>query len=341
MNTTTPSKASTTSRREKRQKAQKTAKVVKLYFPFIPPAQPEVYEVDELLEKAFEWREKEDAKDRASSLKLLHNLQKAGLLEHAVILDHESYEAIDPQRVKDLLEEDSVLHASHAFEEAGDRLVRFMRGGNATAASKLWQGTVLVTAWLQRYYRLFPELFLKHAKLAAQMPVLATLHAGWENHVRTHMAVLQLGSGLASSHLKPIAYKTKTHVCRAWAARAIQTLDHNRHLKKQVDHIHQFLKQNPRPAISFSCIPGWVSEAETLEPFSEASLKKWVALMRLMLAEQMPDIAQHADFKTLISNIRTRIVEKTGEAKDTDGRVRHALLDQIASAMRSIARFDT
>lgn len=344
---TTSKKKATPKRREPRKLGPSPQKkVIKPYFPFLPPDEPERYELDQLCLKAKQWHDKEAMrlkKPAMAELQFLSKLQKAGLLGHEnlILVDGDSGKEVDVCMIHDLLDSEEVGRAGRELHEAGELLVWHMRQGNVRAAEALWGSTVRHVAWLQAFATQQPELLRKHACLADSFPVLATLAGGWEEQARDAIGKLDLGSGLARSRLKPGVLLDESHVCRRWAARAIRTLDHNRHLKQQLECVNDFLKARPDPQLVFAPTPAWAEAAATLPPLSTKSFQAWKTLTRQMLADQMPNLHARPEFKTITADIRRHLRKKFGPKGDSEGRVLHALLDKIISAMRATLRPDT
>jgi hypothetical protein len=348
MKTKPPSKKQAVAKRLKAPKNEiKTeTKVIKPYFPFVPPNEPECYELDNLLQEAIQWHDAETArmkKNASAKLRFLHNLKKAGLLgnDQVIILNGETGEEVNIGVIRDALEEEEVFRAVRDLHQAGERLFEQIQFGSVRAAEALWDSTVKHVTWLQMCATQQPELLQRHARLAASFPILATLSGGWEQKAHDIVSKLDLGSGLASSRLKSGASADESHLCRMWAARAVRTLDHNRRLKRQMNCVHDFLKANPDVRLAFAPLPPWAQAAEKLPPLSSASIKAWAALTRQMIADQMPALHARPEFKTVSSDIRQHLCQKFGEGGDTEGRIRHALLDKITSAMRATLLKDT
>ena len=88
-------------------------------------------------------------------------------------------------------------------------------------------------------------------------------------------------------------------------------------------------------------MPAWAEAAAALPPLSTKSFQDWKTLTRQMLADQIPNLHARPEFKTITAGIRRHLRKKFGPKGDSEGRVLHALLDKIISAMRATLRPDT
>ncbi|MEZ5386497.1 MAG: hypothetical protein R3F13_13375 [Prosthecobacter sp.] len=230
------------------------------------------------------------------------------------------------------------LDAQIQMHEAFSKLLPRMLNGDKFAAEAVLRTAHDVTMMLQLMYRGKPELFHDKTRFMRQLPVLASLNPGWEERARKHVERLKLGGALAHSHLKPSAHKTERNLCRAWAHRAIETLEQNRYGPAWWQSIQPFLEAGNRPDLRLRVPPDWVVRAWQLPPLSKETVKQWAALCREMIREQVPGFHVREEFKHELSRIKARagLREDVDAGKKLPGRLQNALLDKIADAMRSI-----
>ena len=120
---------------------------------------------------------------------------------------------------------DPVTEACWQMDAAVDRLIpAMMEGGNAQAAEALIKTASHMTLVLQMMYNLRPELFHHWAATTSHIPVLASLKPSWLPLARKNLVALKVGSRKAAAEFKSLAYDER-HVCRAWARRAVETMD--------------------------------------------------------------------------------------------------------------------
>lgn len=81
-----------------------------------------------------------------------------------------------------------------------------------------------------------------------------------------------------------------------WATHAIETLRQNRarFAHRQQKSAAQIREIGP--------IPHWVDLAVQLQELSAASVDEWRRVIRLMIAEQLPDIHLHPDWKSRVAS---------------------------------------
>lgn len=244
-------------------------------------------------------------------------------------------EAMTSEQLED---RQACLDAEIQMHEAFSKLLPRMLNGGKSAAEALLTTAHHMTAMLQLMYRVNPGLFHEKTQFMRQLPVLASLDPGWEERARKHVERLKLGGELAHSHLKPSAHKTERNLCRAWAHRAIETLEQNRYGPAWWQSIPPYLEAGNRPDLQLRVPPGWVVQAWQLPPLSKETVKQWAALSREMIRQQMPAFHEREEFKREMSRIKTR-TKLRGDVeagRKLPGTLQNALLDKIADAMRSI-----
>lgn len=301
-----------------------------LYTRFIPPPGHDFGETVSLMElyaEAEAWR----IRQRRTALQV----QNAEAVPAPRRASQPELEEMTPEELED---RQSCLDAEVKMHEAFSKLLPRMMNGDKSAAEALLTTAHHMTVMLQVMYHGNPGLFHDKTQFMQQVPVLACLEPGWEARASTHMEHLKLGAALAHSHLKPSAHKTEHNICRAWAHRAIETLEQNRYGPAWWQSIHPYLDAGNRPDLRLRVPPDWVVRAWQLPPLSKETVKQWAALSREMIREQVPGFQEREEFKHELSRIkaRTRHREDVDAGKKLPGTLQNALLDKIADAIRSI-----
>jgi hypothetical protein len=77
-------------------------------------------------------------------------------------------------------------------------------------------------------------------------------------------------------------------------------------------------------------VPAWAPKTKELPDFSEETLGHWAPLVREMIRDQIPDFHLRSEWSNQRNSCKAR-------RRDTKGEIQNAILDDIASALKTIA----
>ena len=317
-------------------------RLLRPYFSMYPPGQLLENDLDMLFLEAEAWYQKRPGGKRAGltneGSRFLQRLKDAGLLDESsevVLLSGEK--SLDGEAIKQWLIEAEIQQLQAQLQTIQTKLQGWMLEGNESAARVLVESAIVCTALLNKTQEVKPALFDAWSRLADNWPVLASNRPYWIKAAQATVGRLKLGRGLAWNHLKPSIHRVEDYPCRAWPARAIEVLEHNRRLEEMLKYLRPYLRSERGNTVTWSEYPDWVGEALRLSPFCKDTAGEWALAARHMISDQVPELLERPELAQDVSDIRGRYKKATAEVGETEGRVRHALLDKIAGAIRSLA----
>ncbi len=210
-------------------------------------------------------------------------------------------------------------------------LVKAALKGDAAAAKHLQGIAQFATMQLLLACRAKPDVFRPVAQQATLWPVIASTNPKWRRIAEQTLSTLNFGSETLYARVKP-ALAFDEHVpARRWARAAFETLEDNRCRLADPGEIERrlmFLRCDHE--VQLRPVPPWAAAAGRLPPFSIRTAKKWAALSREMIRDEVPQLETHPDW----APVGRRFLH----LKTTAGLVRNKVLDAIGSAMCSLAR---
>lgn len=153
-------------------------------------------------------------------------------------------------------------------------------------------------------------------------PVVATTNPNCFPWLQKRLKEIEMGKATIAGRIAPHAFTGG--IWRKWAYHAVVNLDVNR----------QFMVICKGNSKGIAAGPPWVRKCGKLPDFSPASAPQWATLAREMIRYDCPSVETQIDTAT-VTNIREGLARR---GKDTKGHLRGAILDKIASAIRTIAK---
>lgn len=189
------------------------------------------------------------------------------------------------------------------------------------------------TLLLMMAERLHPEIARKISRTSAFWPVLATTEPDWPTKAKGLLGRLELGQGAAIIRCQfyQAAGADENNPARLWAKEAVRTIEQT--IWRTITcatHDSTITDLVLNGKIEFPIEPKWYSLLSPITPFSTETLPQWSKLVRSLISESVPEIHLRKEWKNTRNSLKERDL-------DTPGRIRAAILNDICSALKTIA----
>lgn len=243
----------------------------------------------------------------------------------------------------DLLRRTRLSKADNALHKSLWHLADAAMAGDEDAARSLADAAVSASSLLGYAVSAHPEVFRRLARLRTQWAVLADEELGWEKVACRHVTDLGLGADLRifKVRFRQARGADLNLPARLWAKAAVRVVEETRWRTFMLAQLNRDFG-SPRLLADFCIDSGWqisdkakwADQIASLPPLSRSSLTEWKPVVRQLIREEVPDFQQRAEW---INQRRT--AEANG--RDTVGELRNAILDDIVSALASLAPVQT
>jgi hypothetical protein len=232
-------------------------------------------------------------------------------------------------RASDLRHEMQMLKMQEISHAHMDRLGSLIEKGDAVAAKTLVEITQSLCTLLHILAKKNPDLFRSIGRKAFMWPVLAQQNSHWVKDAKQILTKIEFGEDTLYANFRNDLVFDENYPARSYALALVKNIEFNRYylamLSSRMPAI-QSLIENERQ--DFEEMPSWSLDAARLPKFSADCAKQWMAVARTILRQQHPDFHLRPEWKSISNRFESH--EK--------GRIQNKILDQIGSAMRTIAK---
>ena len=211
--------------------------------------------------------------------------------------------------------------------------------GDASASKALVETATFATMLLTFAVTSRQDLFKPLAAMRSLWPVMGTDKASWEIRAKETLNDLGLGSGLimTESQLRELRGSDEGRPARQWARQAIRTIDETRwnvtffnYIMDKLGGVDAWVDYSIDRGWEMAKEPEWTMPAANLPPLSRNSLEHWKPVVRDLIREQVPDFHLKPEWSTQRSTCEAN-------GRGTPGQIQNAILDDIVSAVKSLA----
>lgn len=182
---------------------------------------------------------------------------------------------------------------------------------------------------------LHPEQMRLIARRSPAWPVMRRDEFDDENRIRERLELLEVGQDLfwIRCKFKRLRGADMNYPSRQWAKRSVRTLEECRWRLSHSSRKKMFqLSTLERCNLILAEEPAWFRDfGLPLSPFSSESAEEWIPVIREMIRTDIPEFHMHGDWTN-----QRRTLGADGRA--TKGAIQNAILDDICSALRKLAR---
>jgi hypothetical protein len=208
-------------------------------------------------------------------------------------------------------------------------------GGDSNAAKSLVQLAIHLSVGIARLKKQQPGVMSGIARSLNVWPVVTDNQPAAYVEMLARLDGLGLGRGIR--HIDPRFRKARgcddNHAARRWAKAAVLCVTQTRFLQGQL-----VLSEKKAAAKMQSGLwkrgdePPWVSKTKDLPDFSQTptTQTQWADVIRQMIRQQMPDFQSRPEWNNQRNSCKKR-------GRDTNGVMQNTILDDIVSALKTIA----
>lgn len=224
------------------------------------------------------------------------------------------------------------------FDPLPEKLCFAASAGNTAAAQILVNWAVGACLMVAALVGRRPQIMREIARKQNLWPVVGSTKPRWETEVLEQLTGLGLGEDIQQIDLR---FRKTTGVdvnfaSRQWAKAAVECVNATRILQRRLAS----RQKRDRDSLRQGCwrcaeAPPWALKAKDLPDFSRDKevLRQWAEVIRELIREQIPDFQLRPEWKN-----RVRSCEARG--RGSKGEVQNAILDNIVSALRTVAPGD-
>lgn len=217
--------------------------------------------------------------------------------------------------------------------KANEYFLEGIQNGDAEAIELLYE-TALDTAMLLKVaIKTHPEIARGIGRKSWGLPVIATKERRWIDRIRNEMAEVELGENHDQfrCRFRDANGADENNPARLWAKEAVRTLEETyRRVVWFSHHGRELCALAESERIHWMDDLEWISTMPKYRPFSRDTLEQWSKPVRALIKESVPDLHLRPEWENVRTSLRAR-------ASDTPGRIRGAILDDIDSALRTVA----
>lgn len=210
-----------------------------------------------------------------------------------------------------------------------DKLGSLIEKGDAVAAKTLVELVQSLCTLLHILVKKNPDLFRPIGRKAFMWPVLAQQNSHWVKDVKQTLTGIEFGEDTFHAKFRNDLVFDENYPARSYALALVKNIEFNRYylatISSRMPAIQSLIENECQ---DFEDMPSWSLDAATLPAFSAESAKQWMAVARVILRQQHPDFHLRPEWKSVANRFESH--EK--------GRIQNKILDQIGSAMRTIAK---
>ncbi len=232
-------------------------------------------------------------------------------------------------RTHELRHEMQMLKMQQISHANMDKLGSLIEKGDAVAAKTLVELVQSLCTLLHILVKKNPDLFRPIGRKAFMWPVLAQQNSHWVKDAKQILTRIEFGEDTLHAKFRNDLVFDENYPARSYALALVKNIEFNRYylatISSRMPAIQSLIENEYQ---DFEDMPSWSLDAAKLPKFSAESAKQWMAVARIILRQQHPDFHLRPEWKSVANRFESH--EK--------GRIQNKILDQIGSAMRTIAK---